>query len=514
MRRLVGWGVVASMLALLLIVAGGGAALAAASPAPSPESVAPADGLSDAAVPTPAADDLSGADALALAVDGIPFRFRANPFTLRELDLDDRPFSGSALVPREDNGIHDDEGVRMRRIDGTLYNFPRGQASYGLDNLNSYRLTGDEFYLDRALKQANRLIAYHDEGGDAWYYPNYPSKYRHGRPGEYIQAPYYSALPQGRILLFFARLAEMTGQEKWREAADHTFLAFLRPGPRSGPYILNIDAAGYYWLQEWPWAGMRPDCTLNGHISSLFGLFEYFSVTGDARAKALFRGAVTTVKHYLPDFRRDGWISCYCLAHRSTNANYHNMHIGQLLGIYKMTGDTLFARTADTFTNDYPKPEVEGKVVVQPGRYTAVRADDFGNVLARRQVRIARTTSWPASKRQRLWRRSPIHLRVSTGALAGWWLPERTGSVHLVGVAAQHGYDPNRTLRIRAGESCVALLFNEMSRVTARAKVVAKDDVRLKIDRRAVINGSDRVRVNGGELDGYWLTLRRGLRLY
>jgi hypothetical protein len=50
--------------------------------------------------------------------------------------------------------------------------------------------------------------------------------------------------------------------------------------------------------------------------------------------------------------------------------------------------------------------------------------------------------------------------------------------------------------------------------VTARAKVVAKDDVRLKIDRRAVINGCDRVRVNGGELDGYWLTLRRGLRLY
>ena len=514
MRRLVGWGIVAGMLALLLVVAGGGAALAAGSPAPSPESVVPAEGLSDADAAPLAADGLSDADPLALAVDGIPFRFRAIAFTLRDLDLDDRPFSGSGLVPREDNGIHDDEGVRMRRIDGTLYNFPRGQASYGLDNLNSYRLTGDQFYLDRALLQANRLIAYHDEGGEAWYYPNYPSKYRHGRPGEYIQAPYYSALPQGRILLFFARLAEMTGQEKWRNAADHTFLAFLRPGPRSGPYILNIDSAGYYWLQEWPWAGMRPDCTLNGHISSLFGLFEYAMVTGDARAKALFRGAVTTVKHYLPQFRRDGWISCYCLAHRSTNANYHNMHIGQLLGIYKMTGDTLFARAADAFTSDYPKPEVEGKILVQPGRYTAVRADDFGHVLARREVRIARTTSWPATKRQRLWRRSPIYLRVATGSLAGWWLPERAGRVHLVGVAAQRGYDPNRTVRIRAGESCVALLFNEKSRVTARAKVVAKDDLRLRIDRRAVVNGYERVRLNGGELDGYWLTLRRGLRLY
>jgi hypothetical protein len=514
MRRFVDRGVVTGMLALLLTLAGGAAALAAGSPAASPEGAASASAVPEPAAPSLAADGVSAAGTRALAVPGIPFRFRADAFTLRDLGLTDRPFSGSGVVPREDNGIHDEEGVRMRRIRGKLYDFPRGQASYGIDNLNSYRLTGDQFYLDRALLQANRLIAYHDEGGEAWYYPNYPSKYRHGRPGEFIQAPYYSALPQGRILLFFARLAEMTGQEKWRAAADHTFLAFLRRGPTSGPYILNVDSAGYYWLQEWPWAGMQPDCTLNGHISSLYGLFEYAMVTGDARAKALFRGAVTTVKRYLPQFRRDGWVSCYCLAHRSTNANYHAMHVGQLLGIYKMTGAPLFARAADTFSNDYPKPNVEGRLLVQPGRYTAVRVDETGRVLARRQVRITRTTSWPASLRQRLWRRSPIHLRVASGALAGWWLPEHAGSVHLVGVAARHGYAPSRTLRISAGESCVALLFNEKSSVTARARVDTTNDVRLKVDRRAVINGHDRVRVSGGDLDGYWLKLRRGLRLY
>ena len=83
----------------------------------------------------------------------------------------------------------------------------------------------------------------------------------------------------------------MTGLPKWRDAADHTFRAFLRPGPRSGPYILDVDSAGYYWLQEWPFAGMQPDDTLNGHNTSSYGIYEYYLVTHDARAKALFRAA-------------------------------------------------------------------------------------------------------------------------------------------------------------------------------------------------------------------------------
>ena len=82
-------------------------------------------------------------------------------------------------------------------------------------------------------------------------------------------APYYSALAEGRVLLLFSRLALLTGAQEWRDAADHTFAAFLRPGPRDdGLYVVDVDAAGYYWLQEWPWKGMQPDCTLNGHNSS------------------------------------------------------------------------------------------------------------------------------------------------------------------------------------------------------------------------------------------------------
>jgi len=353
----------------------------------------PAAGAQESAADvTDAAWQAGAAEAPPAAGAGIPFRFVVYPFELRRLELPSRAFSNSRVVPRVDTGLHDAEGVRMRRVKGRLYEFPRGQASYGLENLNAYRITGDAFFLERALAQARRLVSYHTEAAGAWYYPNYPSRQRHGRPGEYVRAPYYSALPQGRILMFLSRLAEMTGSPRWREAADHTFLAFLRPGPCSGPYVVRVDARGYYWLEEWPWAGMKPDATLNGHNSSAFGLYEYHMVTGDERAAELFKGAATTIRHYLPRFRNPGWVSCYCLAHRHPNAHYHAMHVGQLLQLYKLTGDLVFARAADSFSHDYPSPGVSGRLRVEPGVCRAVR-----HVTPRRSVTVRRATGVPAA---------------------------------------------------------------------------------------------------------------------
>lgn len=476
----------------------------------------PAAGAQESAADvTDAAWQAGAAEAPPAAGAGIPFRFVVYPFELRRLELPSRAFSNSRVVPRVDTGLHDAEGVRMRRVKGRLYEFPRGQASYGLENLNAYRITGDAFFLERALAQARRLVSYHTEAAGAWYYPNYPSRQRHGRPGEYVRAPYYSALPQGRILMFFSRLAEMTGSPRWREAADHTFLAFLRPGPCSGPYVVRVDARGYYWLEEWPWAGMKPDATLNGHNSSAFGLYEYHMVTGDERAAELFKGAATTIRHYLPRFRNPGWVSCCCLAHRHPNAHYHAMHVGQLLQLYKLTGDLVFARAADSFSHDYPRPGVSGRLRVEPGVCRAVRIDAAGTPVARRTVTLRRGVTWRTDCRRRLWRGSPVYLRVrSGGTLAGWWLQERPGRAFLIGTAAARSYAPPRRLSVAAGVSLQALAFDENGRVRASRRVSSADGLRFTVNRRAVINGYDRVRISAGDLERFWVRLRSGVRLY
>ena len=284
------------------------------------------------------------AAALAASVGALPFQ--SYPYEVRDLNLGARPYSVSAVLPREDPGVHDRYGVRMRPARGVLYDFPRGQSTYGLLNLSSYLVTDDQFYLDRALAQATRLRETRVVAGEAWYYPNRPSKDRHGEPGESIAAPYYSALAQGRVLMFFARLAEVTGDAAWRDAADHTFASLMRAGPRSGPYVANVDSRGFLWLQEWPWPGMRPDDTFNGHNSAAFGIYEYWHLTKDAQALEYFRGAATTAQRYAGAFRNPGWLSFYCRAHHDLNPFYHNYHVGQLLELYRMTGAVAFARYA------------------------------------------------------------------------------------------------------------------------------------------------------------------------
>lgn len=455
-----------------------------------------------------------GAAAGATTVSALPFSFVANDYMVRELDPQDRPYGGQGILPREDTGPHDADGVRMRLVRGRLYDFPRGQATYGLRNLGSYLATGDAFYLDRALAQARRLRATHVEAGEAWYYPNTPSKGRHGIGSEYLVAPYYGALAQGRVLHFLCRLAAVTGDDTWADAADHTFASFLRPGPRPGPYVVNVDAHHYYWLQEWPWGnGLPPDYTFNGHNSAVYGLYEYYVLTHDERALSLFCGAATTTEHYAAVFRQPRWISLYCLEHRWVNARYHRLHAKQLLVLYRMTGAVGFARAADAFEDDYPDPRVAGRLRILPGAYTVLRFDAADRVVASRRILMGRTLTMAVRLRQRH-RGRGVFLRMSAGPAPGYWIAERPDRVCIPGVVVRHSYDPSRSVRLAPDGTYAAVRFDDEGRVVDRVQLEVGDALILAVNQRATVNGSLRVRVCEGEFTGYWVRLGDGVRLF
>jgi hypothetical protein len=449
----------------------------------------------------------------ALASQAAAVSFNAYPYDVRDLSFGARPYASSVVLPRVDPGVHDRHGVRMRPARGKLYDFPRGQATYGLLNLSSYKVTDDEFYLERALAQAKRLRSIRVEAGDAWYYPNRPAKHRHGKPGEYVAAPYYSALAQGRVLMFFSRLAEVTGLAVWREAADHTFASFRRPGPRSGPYVVNIDSRGCLWLQEWPWEGMRPDDTFNGHNSAAFGIYEYWHLTHDAQALQYFRGAATTAQRYAGDFRNPGWLSFYCRAHRDMNPFYHSYHVGQLLALYRMTGAVAFARYADLFSADYPRPALSGTMTIEPGRYTAVKFDASGRVGARKTLTVRRTVTTRATRRQRLTPGGAVHLRLAGSPAAGWWLAERPGRVYADGAVVIRAYDPVRTVALLTGRRYRAVLLDKRGRVVDTKELAPAAALSLDVGAGGTVEGCSSVRVGDGELARYWLRLTDGARL-
>ena len=437
----------------------------------------------------------------ATAANGVPFSFRTIPYALRDLPQSQRQFYGSGALSRVDNGVHDDQGVRMRRVGGVLYDFPRGQATYGLLNLSAYRVTHDDFFLQRALAQAQRLVSNRVVSGDAWFCPNPNHYYRHGLHNEPLSPPWYSALSQGRALLFFSRLAQVTGDQEWRDVADHLFAAFLIKGPTSGPYVTMVDSHGYYWLQEWPWAGMKPDDTYNGHNSAAFGIFEYWAVTKDPRAQALFRGAAATTQHYASAFRQPGWMSHYCLAHRIVNPLYHNIHVHQLLGLYSMTGAVAFARDADLWEADYPYPATAGTLRVTPGRYTVVRFGSSGAQTGSRTVTVARTLACHAAARQRF-RARGIYIRATSGPFSGFWIEEAPGHAYLTGAVVPLDYDPARQLTLAAGRAYTALQLGDSGAVVARTTLPAGAATTLLVNRGAVVNGSPSVRIADGRAQG------------
>ena len=74
-------------------------------------------------------------------------------------------------APLTDHGVHDTHGTRMYLHDGKQYDHPVAQAQYGLHLMESFRLTGNPQYLNRAKKQARRLVERRVPHAGGWFYP-------------------------------------------------------------------------------------------------------------------------------------------------------------------------------------------------------------------------------------------------------------------------------------------------------------------------------------------------------
>jgi D-glucuronyl C5-epimerase C-terminus len=250
----------------------------------------------------------------------------------------------------------DANGVVRWRYEGRWEYHPLVIARYGLDVLNGYRITQNPAYLDRARVNAKFLVDTAVPREGALYFPyrfNYPL---FGDKSDLIRAPWYSAMAQGAALTLFVRLHAVTGEQRWRMAADSTFATFLQPPRTRRPWTVFVARRyehRYLWFEEY--AKNPPTQVLNGHIQALFGVYEYARATGSAAAMRVFDGGATTARYQVPRFRVPGEISYYSLRVRVQYDDYHCVHVGQLKLLARMTGDFWFARAARRFAADAPR---------------------------------------------------------------------------------------------------------------------------------------------------------------
>ncbi|MGN9774993.1 D-glucuronyl C5-epimerase family protein [Micromonospora sp. H33] len=439
------------------------------------------------------------------AAADVPFTFRYDPFDIRDLPETLRPYHSNVRMPIVDAGPHDEHGVRMALLGGKLYDHPVNQAQYGLNLLESYRLTGYQVYLHRAMAQAQRLIDRRvvHEGG--WFYP-YQFRHALHRSADILEPPWYSMMAQGQAMSLFVRLAQILGKgSRWREAADATFASYLVPPVAGKPWGVYVKD-GLLWLEEYAHpTQVRGDLTYNGHIFSAFGLWDYWTLSRDAGAKLMLQGAITTARDVHQLIRTRQWRSKYCLTHQKDAGNYHTTHIGQHSVLHAVTGDSTFAQIMDLYYSDHPPRGVSGTIMLAAGEHVGYKFDAAGTIVATKRLSLTRRSNAPSSERLKVLRQTGIWYAISGGSLNGYLVKEIPGKSYQIGRAAAIGYRIPRPAVVAAApvKAYTIDAAGQMTSVVTDLAVGAN----VTVDLRAALNGVQHYRLAAGTYAGRWVGL-------
>jgi D-glucuronyl C5-epimerase C-terminus len=436
--------------------------------------------------------------------------FRTSGIIQRPVRAGQRPYD-NVPIP---NGLTDSSGVRMFVLAGnpTVYNHPVGQANLALAFLDNYRRTGNTTYLRRAEANAQRLIDRRVESRGAWYFPYDFDFAVHGDATQTLKAPWYSGMAQGLALSTFTRLFQVTKDPAWKAAADATFTS-LDTGPVSGePFGSWVSSAGDLWLEEYPRTPVaNSERVLNGHIYAAFGVYDYAQLTGSARAKRLYDGALTTVTRYLlSDFRTPQWASLYSLRHRLPTTSYHQKHVVQMLHLQHQTGRSVYTSWATTLRGDFPDRTAKGFAVITPSTTTIYQLDAARKVVGTRAVKFARSTGAPVDRRERA-KGGPIMLRVAAGAYTNWWFPEAYSKARIRGAIDAHFYDPGLTGTFAKGMKVGAYKYGAGNTFVAYKTLTFTRSSQAPVTRSAIVDGRLSYFLPAGAFAGYWVPATPGL---
>ena len=115
----------------------------------------------------------------------------------------------------------------------------------------------------------------------------------------YLQnAPWVSSMAQGGAIRIFLRAFLLTNNEYYLELAKKAVNSFKVDYEDGGFRQYDGDANVYY--EEYP--GNPTTHVLNGFIFAIWGLYEYWIVTGDEDCHALFLLGIETLKKRIADY--------------------------------------------------------------------------------------------------------------------------------------------------------------------------------------------------------------------
>lgn len=456
--------------------------------------------------PAAISDSIRAAVAAATALVRVgPHYFSTDGYTLQSLPDDLLAFNGATVIPLY--GDRDATGAFIyQAADGKWYDHPVGQAQYVVNMLRNFRLDPNPTYLDLAIANGNRLLQRAVRFNGGIFFP-YPFDFTlHGRG--VMRAPWYSGMAQGIALSGFVRLFQVTGDARWKQAADDTLASFKVARQPGKPWFAVVES-GNLWFEEYPWVPY--DHTFNGHNFATYGLIDYWRLTGSVDAQRLAIGAISTSARVAGTVRVPGGISQYCIAQscldrKVRNPNYHLTHIGQFIQLYRYTRSETFARLADIFTSDNPNFRIGGTVAFRAGTHVGYQFDSSGLGAPAATLVLASSSSAHYSQRTVPygWIRpgNGIWFYMTDGFFAGLWIRE-SSSAYARGFVDRLEYYWPRPVAVSAGTR-TGYQFDASGAITA-TQTVSASAATWEYVASAKINGTRAVLLSAGPLAGYWL---------
>jgi len=162
------------------------------------------------------------------------------------------------------------------------------------------------------------------ENMDSNFYLHYDFDFRH--QNVVLDSGWVTGMAQGLVLVAISLAYYETGEEKYMDAAVGLFGTLYRN--TGGYYSVGVDEQDYYWLEEYPSSDFCH--VFNGYVAALWGLWCYYTISGDDFAGVLLEAGIKTIVDNYPKWNiinQD--LSYYCL-HKRIDPKYHEKHKVQL----------------------------------------------------------------------------------------------------------------------------------------------------------------------------------------
>jgi len=164
-----------------------------------------------------------------------------------------------------------------------------------------------------------------------------------------IDKPWSGAIVQGGFIKSLMLAYKATGREEYLEIAERALNAFRYELNDCGLLVMRRDKGkAYHWYPEY--AVEEPPFVLNGFITSLVWIKEYYEETKSENAKEIYEKGLEALVHFLPEYDAgDNW-SYYDAQNKRASVSYHKLHIEQMKALYSFTNNTIFKDYAEKWS--------------------------------------------------------------------------------------------------------------------------------------------------------------------